>query len=190
MLTFKNHSILEWEIIRILAYCGGISKKHFLETSDQTTLAKYITKGLIKECPDTEPDFYQITDKFKRAYLSLDPSHTFLPVESTAITAILYNALKLIPPTAAISNERPLKISLTYEEIDLMLYFLGFRYMNDDSLTYVQQQFMTLAMDKLKKAQRTMRGDKTTLFIEPVIPSPEQRGMDFASDEPKLHFAG
>ena len=79
MFRFNHHNPTERELVRLLAFGEGIiSREQFLETANRTMLSRFRTAGLIKQKPDAEKGVFQITDKFKQAYLQqVNPEHRF-----------------------------------------------------------------------------------------------------------------
>lgn len=114
MFRFNRHNPTEREVVRLLAYGEGIiTKERFLSVSNRTMLSRFRTAGLLKEKPDAEKGVFQITDKFKQAYLQqIDPDMRFAGSGSVTHSAIVQDALRLIPSTATLTSGEAIKREL------------------------------------------------------------------------------
>lgn len=114
MFKFNTHNPTEREVVRLLAYGEGIiTRERFLSVSNRTMLSRFRAAGLLKEKPDAEKGVFQITDKFKQAYLrQIDPDMRFAGSGSITHSAIVQDALRLIPSTASLTSGEAIKREL------------------------------------------------------------------------------
>ena len=124
MFRFNHHNPTERELVRLLAFGEGIiSREQFLETANRTMLSRFRTAGLIKQKPDAEKGVFQITDKFKQAYLQqVNPEHRFSGSGSQTHSAILQSAIKMLPLSAELTSGQALKVELDQYQRSLDYY--------------------------------------------------------------------
>lgn len=111
MYHFNLHNSTEMEVLRHLAFGDGIiTKDQFLSISTKTMLSRYKSAGLIEQRKNAEKNIFQITNRFKSLYLKqIDPDHRFACSGSKSHSAVLFDAINVIPKTATITTGQTLK---------------------------------------------------------------------------------
>lgn len=99
MKRFNQRNPTEINLFRTLAYGEGIiSREQFLSIANRTILSRYRTEGYLKQASNAAKGVFQITDKFKKAYLhQIDPSHKFSGSGSVQHSTALNQTIAALP---------------------------------------------------------------------------------------------